>query len=172
MWICSRPFIGTLQRRLGTDLGYVEQVLSDGSATRDPRGWSMTTLYVALVAPIETIVSNETAQWFDLTHPQLRALAFDHSKLVQEALARLRNKSAYSLLPAYLLPEEFTYAELQEVYEILLNMSINKSKFRGKLKDHPDLELGKKRTGVAFKPPVLIKVSKQPTQLLFPEPLV
>lgn len=162
----------TLRRRIGSDLGYVEQVSTHGNATRDPRGWSMTTLYFALVAPHEQVSPSESQQWVDVTSAQVRALAFDHTALLQEAITRLRNKAAYSLLPAYLLPNDFTYTELQDVYECILGMSIDKSKFRTKLKGHPDLVQGQLKTGVAYRAPVMLRVSPSPSKLVFPAPFV
>ena len=91
----------TLRRRIGGDLGYVEQVSTHANATRDPRGWSVTTLYFALVAPHEQVNDTEHQMWVSIDDPKTRALAFDHSALLQEAVTRLRNKSVYSLLPGY-----------------------------------------------------------------------
>lgn len=162
----------TLKRRTGNDLAYVEQVGTEGSSTRDPRGWSMTTLYFALVGPTESIETTENTQWVSISDPQVRALAFDHSHLLQMAIQRFRNKTVYSLLPAYLLPDDFTYTELHETYEIILGRSIDESKFRTKLKDHPDLIPGVKRTGVPYRQPVLLRVAPAPAKLLFPKPLV
>lgn len=162
----------TLRRRIGSDLGYVEQVSTHANAVRDPRGWSVTTLYFALVAPHELVSDSAQQCWVAIDDPRTRALAFDHSVLLQEAVTRLRNKAAYSLLPAYLLPDDFTYTELQTVYECILGMTIDKSKFRTKLKDHPDLILGERKTGVAYRAPVMLRVAKTPSKLLFPAPFV
>lgn len=162
----------TLKRRVGNDLAYVEQVGTEGSATRDPRGWSMTTLYFALVGLKEKIELNDQTRWASIDDPQVRALAFDHSHLLQMAVKRFRNKTVYSLLPAYLLPDDFTYTELHETYQIILGHPIDESKFRTKLKSHPDLILGEKRTGVPYRAPVMIRVSPTPSKLLFPKPLV
>ena len=162
----------TLKRRVGSDLAYVEQVATEGSATRDPRGWSMTTLYFALVGLNEKVEINEQTRWVSIDDHQVRALAFDHSHLLQMAVQRFRNKTVYSLLPAYLLPNDFTYTELHETYQIILGRAIDESKFRTKLKAHPDLILGEKRTGVAYRAPVMLRVSPTPFKLLFPKPLV
>ena len=162
----------TLKRRVGNDLAYVEQVGTEGSATRDPRGWSMTALYFTLVGLNETIELNDNTRWSSIDDPQVRALAFDHSHLLQMAVQRFRNKTVYSLLPAYLLPDDFTYTELHETYQVILGRIIDESKFRTRLKSHPDLILGKKRTGVAYRAPVMLRVSPTPSKLLFPKPLV
>ena len=60
-------------------------------------------------------------------------LAFDHRRIVDAALGRLRRKGAYSNLPALLLPAEFTFPELKGVYEKVLGVALNDSAFRRKI---------------------------------------
>ena len=162
----------TLVRRIQADVPHMEQVSTEGSATRDFRGWSITTLYFGLV-PHDTVLNlPDNAKWFNVTDKQLNNLAFDHSLLVKKAYQRFQTKAVYSLLPAYLMEKTFTYTELQTVYESILDRPIDKSQFRKKLKDHPDLVKVGVRTGVPYNPPVLLSVKLNPTQMLFPESLV
>ena len=132
----------TLSRRTGTDVPYLEQVCTEGNATRDPRGWSNTTVYFALVGPDfgnDLTHTSETLAWVPVTSQTLNNLAFDHTKLFKLALERLRTKMAYSLLPAYLLPEKFALSQLQNVYERVLETTWNNSSFReqmNKVKEH------------------------------------
>ena len=62
-------------------------------------------------------------------------LAFDHAEILATAIERLRSKVEYTSLPAFLLPEEFTLSDLQRVYEIVLDRSLNKSAFRTRVRD-------------------------------------
>lgn len=57
-------------------------------------------------------------------------LAFDHLKIIDYALERMRNKAQYTAIAFNLLPELFTLTELQQVYEILLGRELIKSNFR------------------------------------------
>lgn len=124
-------------RKLGEKTGlpapYLEQVGTWGSARRDPRGWSTTHVYFALVAPDELPQQGAHAQWHDAATALKLPLAFDHSSLLAAALERLRNKVEYTSLPAFLLPREFTLSELQHVYQAILGRELEKSAFRTRI---------------------------------------
>ena len=64
---------------------------------------------------------------------EIGQLPFDHSQIVAAAVQRVRDKSAYSSLPCYLLPGRFTLAELQATYEQVIGEKLDKSSFRRKL---------------------------------------
>lgn len=123
-----------LQQKTGVQSPYLEQVGSWGGLKRDPRGWSATHVYFAMIPapqkPPHGAQNTETA-WFPIAgHGVKMKLAFDHTKLLEAAIQRLRNKVEYTSLPAYLLPEEFTLSDLQHMYEIVLERHIEKSAFR------------------------------------------
>ncbi|HEY5764139.1 MAG TPA: NUDIX domain-containing protein [Rhodocyclaceae bacterium] len=123
-----------LRDKMGIRPPYLEQLASFSGARRDPRGWSLSVCHLALVAP-DTVA---TTQWFPAD--KLPRLAFDHARLVAAAVTRVRNKSSYSALPGYLLPETFTLSELQAIYSQILGEPIEKSSFRRKLRDLDFLE--------------------------------
>lgn len=54
------------------------------------------------------------------------SLAFDHQKIIDAGLHRLRQKTMYSLLPVYCLPETFTHGQLLEATEIILGQPIQR----------------------------------------------
>ena len=60
-------------------------------------------------------------------------LAFDHIEILDMALQRMRNKVSYTDIAFHLLPELFTLADLQYVYEILLGEKLVKPNFRKKI---------------------------------------
>ena len=121
-----------LREKTGVDTPYLEQLGSWGSATRDPRGWSATHAYFALMpATAANGPLTPDAQWFPLHAGKVKPkLAFDHNEILEAAAARLRNKVEYTSLPAYLMPVEFTLPDLQKVYEIVLDRPLEKSAFR------------------------------------------
>lgn len=63
----------------------------------------------------------------------LPQLAFDHKKILNHALQRLKYKLESTNIAQYLLPPTFTLTELQKVYEIVLEQSIDVRNFRKKL---------------------------------------
>jgi ADP-ribose pyrophosphatase YjhB (NUDIX family) len=112
---------------------YLEQLGSWGGLRRDPRGWSATHVYFALVAsePLTPGGNAPDARWFAVSGTSVPVkLAFDHAEILAAAVIRLRNKVEYTSLPAFVLPREFTLSELQRVYEIVLGRSLEKSAFR------------------------------------------
>jgi len=128
-----------LREKTGVDSPYLEQLGSWGSATRDPRGWSATHAYFALV-PSQGVTLTKGANaadvaWFTVDEALLahKKLAFDHAVILRAGVERLRSKVEYTSLPAYLLPEPFTLPQLQRTYEVVLGRPVDKSGFRTRM---------------------------------------
>jgi 8-oxo-dGTP diphosphatase len=131
-----------LREKTGIASPYLEQLGSWGGASRDPRGWSATHAYFALISaspfpakpsPGKPAGSAE-AQWFPIIAGSVAPkLAFDHDRILEAAILRLRNKVEYTSLPAHLMPPEFTLSDLQRVYEIILGRPLEKSAFRTRM---------------------------------------
>ena len=142
-----------LAEKTGVASPYLEQLGSFGTSTRDPRGWSATHVYFALMpsAGIEPKAGGYAtdARWHPVRdHGVKERLAFDHAEILAAALERLRAKVEYTSLPAFLLAEEFTLAELQHVYEIVLDRPLNKSAFRTRVRDaNLVVEVPRQRSG-------------------------
>ena len=64
---------------------------------------------------------------------KLPALAFDHRKILDYALERLRNKLEYTTVGFQLLSAKFSLTELQGVYEAILGKKLDKRNFRRKI---------------------------------------
>lgn len=62
-------------------------------------------------------------------------IAFDHAKMIEYAVARLRNKIEYTDIAFNLMPELFTLSELQQVYEVILGKELLAAAFRRKIVD-------------------------------------
>lgn len=60
-------------------------------------------------------------------------IAFDHTKIIEYGLERLRNKIEYTDIAFNLMPELFTLTELQQVYEVILDRELLKANFRRKI---------------------------------------
>lgn len=119
-----------LKDKAGIKQVYTEQLYTFDNLNRDPRGHILTVSYFALVQPSTLkIKSNERE------HPQLFSvkklprLAFDHKKIIEYALGRLRAKLEYTNIIYSLLPSEFTMPQLQKTYEIILGRKLDKRNF-------------------------------------------
>lgn len=160
-----------LREKTGVLPPYLEQLGSWGDATRDPRGWSATHVYFTLMPSEEIDLqpggNAEQAQWWPVDgEKRWPALAFDHRRIVQQAIERLRGKVEYTSLPAYLLPREFTLTDLQRCYETVLGRPLEKSAFRTRMLSVDWLEpVERMRTG-NFRPAQLYRV-RQPGELVF-----
>jgi ADP-ribose pyrophosphatase YjhB (NUDIX family) len=62
-----------------------------------------------------------------------QGIAFDHAKIIQYAVERLRSKLEYTDIAFNLMPELFTLGELQQVYEVILDTELLKANFRRKI---------------------------------------
>lgn len=127
-----------LAEKTGVETPYLEQLQTFGNATRDPRGWTISIAYVALIsvddARLRQGASTTDVVWWPVAHDAVAMpLAFDHADILRAALARIRNKVEYSTLPVHLLPAAFTLRELQSVYEQILGRRIDKSAFRKRI---------------------------------------
>lgn len=141
---------------------YLEQLGSWGGRERDPRGWSATHVYFALV-PAADLKPVKGANAADVTWVRVnvvvgrRGMAFDHSEILDAAVERLRSKVEYTSLPAYLLPEPFTLPQLQRTYEVILGRPVDKSGFRTRtlaadfLDEVGTVEGSSNRTAVAYR---------------------
>ncbi|MDL2272909.1 NUDIX hydrolase [Desulfovibrio sp. OttesenSCG-928-I05] len=143
-----------LEEKTGVRSPYLEQVGSWGDAARDPRGWSATHVYVALLAEdslnLQRGGNTGGLAWFPVEGDAVAVpLAFDHATLLAAALERMRSKTEYTSLPVHLLPETFTLSELQRVFEIVLGRPLEKKAFRTRMLAVPLLEEsgGQKKTG-------------------------
>jgi ADP-ribose pyrophosphatase YjhB (NUDIX family) len=60
-------------------------------------------------------------------------IAFDHAKIIEYGVERLRNKIEYTDIVFNLMPQVFTLTELQQVYEVILDTELLKANFRRKI---------------------------------------
>ena len=127
--------IRELKEEAGVADVYLEQLYSFGDPGRDPRGRVISVAYFALIAadhaPLIAGSDAAEARWWPMR--KLPALAFDHGKILEYSLQRLRNKLEYTTVGFQLLPSRFSLTELQEVYEAILDKKLDKRNFRRKL---------------------------------------
>ena len=106
---------------------HLEQLAVFSGAARDPRDWSLS---VAFLAVLDEPGALDLAPTSDPP-----ALPFDHDHIVAEAMARLRSKAGYSSLPLCFLAEPFTLPQAHEVYETVMETTLDRAAFRRKILD-------------------------------------
>ncbi len=119
----------TLAETTGLVPSYLEQLYAFGAVDRSPTR-VVSIVYWALLRAdeVEAADAPENVAWFDAA--SLPQLAFDHNEIVDYALWRLRNKVGYSRIAHGLLADEFTLADLREVYEAILGRRLDPANFR------------------------------------------
>jgi 8-oxo-dGTP diphosphatase len=85
-----------LVEETGLAAGDLEQLYTAGDPGRDPRGWTVSVVYLARVdaAQLAPVAADdaEAVEWFPLD--ELPSLAFDHAMILGRARARLANREA------------------------------------------------------------------------------
>jgi 8-oxo-dGTP diphosphatase len=124
------------RRELAEEAGlhkvFLDQLYTFGAVDRDPRERVVSVAYYALVKLTDHRVVAATdardAAWFPAS--DLPGLPFDHERIVDTALTRLRGKVRYQPIGFELLPQKFTLSALQRLYEIILERQLDKRNFR------------------------------------------
>jgi 8-oxo-dGTP diphosphatase len=149
-----------LKDRTGLDDVYLEQVLSFGNINRHPSGRVVTTAYYSLldIRNHALQLSHNELSWHSVK--DLKKLAFDHKEILDTCLKRLREQVMERPIIFNLLPSKFSLRELQEVYEAILGVGLDRRNFRKKimLKDWMT-DLKEMETDVPHRPGKLYKVS-------------
>jgi len=114
---------------------YLEQLYTFGEAHRDPTAHTVSVAYFALVPSAGHALSTgekyTDINWFPVR--ALPQLAYDHNRIAAYALQRLQAKLSYTNIVYSLLPAEFTLADLQAIYEVILNKKLDRRNFRRKI---------------------------------------
>jgi ADP-ribose pyrophosphatase YjhB (NUDIX family) len=123
----------TARRKLAEKTGlsprYLEQLQVFSGINRDPRDFSVTSAYYALVAhhPVQSNIETvEQANWISVNELASLAVAFDHKLIIDIAHKRLQQKALYSMVPIYCCPEQFTVGQLKDVIETIIEKNIQR----------------------------------------------
>lgn len=148
----------TLRATTGLAPKYLEQLYTFGDVDRSPGARVISVVYWALVQSDEAAraTAGPNVRW--VPADTLPGLAFDHNRIVEYALWRLRTKVEYAEIAHAFLGETFTLAELREVYEAVLRRPLDPANFRrtmiasGRLR-----ETGERLAGAPHRPPKLYR---------------
>src|SRR3954471_24085795 len=121
-----------LEEETGLRNVFLEQLYTFGALQRDPRERVVSVAYYSLVNlrdhPVQASTDARDGGWFGVH--DVPSLAFDHADILQMALERLRAKLRYQPIGFELLPKKFTLSQLQHLYEIVLERTLDKRNFR------------------------------------------
>ena len=123
-----------LHHLTGINNVYMEQLYNFSKVDRDPAERTLSVAYYALINIAEhkqEITENYSAKWFSFS--EAPNLIFDHDRMVQHAIHRLRYRTSTKPIGFELLPEKFTMRQLQKLYEAILNEKLDKRNFINKI---------------------------------------
>ncbi|MCQ1528828.1 NUDIX hydrolase [Lutispora saccharofermentans] len=115
------------EQKTVTEKGYILQRLLKLSLSSDEDNLSAILKLVKTVEGKVTKVEREVVE--------SNGIAFDHAKIIEYGIERLRSKIEYTDIAFNLMPELFTLTELQQVYEVILDAELLKANFRRKIAD-------------------------------------
>jgi 8-oxo-dGTP diphosphatase len=125
-----------LREETGIKAGVLEQLGAFGRPDRDPRERVITVVYISLAAAhrlrLEAGSDASDARLFYID--DLPELAFDHSRILEHAIERLRDRIDTEAVARQLMPARFTLTDLQRACEAVSGDTIDKRNFRKKLK--------------------------------------
>ena len=105
-----------------SEIAHLEQLETRSDPDRDPFQRTIATAYLGVVPSTARPHLPEHAGWIDAR--RLPSMAFDHASVVTSAIERLQRKLSYSNLAFGLAPEEFTIAELRDIYRTALGYDV------------------------------------------------
>lgn len=113
---------------------YLEQLRAFGDKNRYPGKRVITVAYYSLVKPDDyQIIPGFTAsdvRWFPLD--EVPPMPYDHNAILEKALDHLRITVKHEPIGFNLLPEKFTLHQLQQLYESIMGVKLDKPNFRRK----------------------------------------
>lgn len=121
-----------LKQRTGLSDVYLEQVKTFGTVGRHPVGRVVTVAYCSLINVQHhklNILDNEL-HWHDIKN--VTELAFDHQEIYETCLNQLQKRVQEHPLGFSLLPKKFSLRELQNLYEAILDVKMDRRNFRKK----------------------------------------
>ena len=132
----SDAVIRELHEETNVQLTFMEQLYTFGDdINRDSRNRVISVAYYALVdassLEIKADTDAERVQWFKID--EIPDLAFDHNLILKTALTRLKAKLTYEPVGFDLLPQEFLFSDLENLYCTILEKEIDRRNFRKKI---------------------------------------
>ena len=121
-----------LKERTGMTNVFLDQVRAFGNPTRHPGGRVITLAYCSLlnIQHHAMNIHDNELNWVSLS--SLHEMAFDHKDIVDVCYKWLQKRIQEHPLGFNLLPEKFSLRELQNLYEAILGITLDRRNFRKK----------------------------------------
>jgi len=163
-------------RELGEETGldgsklHLEQLATYGAPERDPRGRVVSVAHLAMMPdlPIPTAGSDASSAAWAPVETVLGQLAFDHDKILADAVERSRRLLEYTTLATAFCSPRFTIGDLRAVYEVVWGQPVDPRNFSRKVMNTEGFveATGEKRMPEVGRPAGLFR--RGPAQILNP----
>jgi len=122
-----------LKDRTGLDDLYLWQVHAFGKINRHPSGRVVTVAYYTLINinDHKLKIQDNAIHWHSVN--EIDDLAFDHQRILEDCLLILREHVFERPVVFNLLGDKFSLRELQELYEAILGLKLDRRNFRKKI---------------------------------------
>lgn len=149
-----------LKKRTGLEDVHMEQVQTFSALDRHPLARVITVAYYSLVKlddhVLQRVHEHKQLNWTDVD--ALDELAFDHKLIMDTCLKMLRVHLREKPIGFTLLPKKFSLKQLQNLYEVVLGIQLDKRNFRRKLRNLDILvDLDEAQSEVTHRPAKLYK---------------
>jgi hypothetical protein len=125
----------------GVENVYMEQVGAYGDVERDPGERVISVVYYALIDMEQfddKLEKQHNAEWININN--VGTLILDHNRFLNDTIRVVRRRTATRPVGFNLLPEKFTFPQLQSLYEAIYQKPLDKRNFRKKIFEMDILE--------------------------------
>lgn len=123
-----------LEETISTKNVYKEQNYTFSGLDRYPNERVIATSYIALTdektVKLKGSEEVEDIAWFDIK--ELPKIAFDHKEIMDKAREQLKSKLTNTTILKNLFPADFTLPEIQNIFESIMNIKLDRRNFRKK----------------------------------------
>lgn len=147
-----------LKERTGMDDVYLDQVRAFSRPDRHPGGRVITVTYCSLlnIQHHQLKIHANELHWHSFS--SIKEMAFDHKEILDTCYQWLQKRVQEHPLGFTLLPDKFSLRELQNLYEVILGVTLDRRNFRKKFASMDLLiDVGEMEQDVPHRPGKLYK---------------
>lgn len=127
-----------MSEKINLKLKHIEQIHTFSGLYIDPDRINTVNICYLSICNKEDITTLGNAkfihEWIEIEKALKMDLAFNHNEVLEMAYKRLKSKAEYTALTAHMLGEEFTISEFKALIELLIDIKLDNSRFRDRLK--------------------------------------
>ncbi len=124
-----------LEEKIGTANIYIDQHHTYSEINRKPDERVLATSFIGIVDSKTLEIKKENItetdlQWFSIS--EIPKMAYDHKEILNDSQELLKTKIINTNVLKNLFPSDFTLPELQNIYEKIMNVELDRRNFRKK----------------------------------------